>query len=150
MKKIMIADYKATLQEFFKEIIKFLDDRAAFSKDEFEYQKICKAREDVKQIAANPLKYADYTARVEDGVDPQPGAFMPNPHDNSIYLILSKVLHYMGNLDSEFEWCRKEAQDVLLKARRAIAYKNSKNLFRDVQFLFKSAEKFAVKKEIGR
>ena len=75
---------------------------------------------------------------------------MPNAYDNSVYLILSKVLYRMSNLDSECEWCRKEAQTALLNARRAIAYKNSKNLFKDIQFLFKSAEKFAVKKEIGR
>ena len=150
MKKTMITDYKATLQEFFKEVLKFLDNRASYAKCELEYQKICKAREDVKQIAANPSKYADYSARVADGVDPQPEAFMPNPHDNSAYLILSKVLHHMGNLDSEFEWYRKDAQVVLLNARRAIAYKNSKNLFKDIQFMFKPAEKFAVKKEIGR
>ena len=150
MKKTMITDYKATLQEFFKEVLKFLDNRAVYAKDEFDYQKICKAREDVKQIAANPKKYADYNARVADGVEPQAEPFMPNPHDNSTYLILRKVLHHMGNLDNEYEWYRKEAQDILLKARRAIAYKNSKNLFKDIQFLFKSAEKFAVKKEIGR
>lgn len=150
MKKIMITDYKATLQEFFMEVIKFLDNRMAFVKDEIEYQKICKAREDIKQIAANPSKYADYSARVADGIEPQAEAFMPNAYDNSAYLILSKVLYRMGNLDSECEWCRKEAQDVLLNARRAIAYRNSKNLFKDIQFLFKSAEKFAVKKEIGR
>ena len=42
MKKTMITDYKATLQEFFMEVIKFLDNRMAFAKDEIEYQKICK------------------------------------------------------------------------------------------------------------
>ena len=150
MKKTMITDYKATLQEFFMEVVKFLDNRMAFAKDEIEYQKICKAREDIKQIAANPSKYADYAARVADGIEPQVDAFMPNTHDNSAYLILSKVLYHMGNLDSEYEWYRKEAQTALLNARRAIAYRNSKNLFKDIQFLFKSAEKFAVKKEIGR
>lgn len=150
MNKVKVIDYQATLQEFFKEVLKFLDNRASCAKDEFDYQRICKAREDVKQIAANPSKYADYSARVADGVEPQAEPFMPNPRDNSAYLILRKVLHHMGNLDNEYEWYRKEAQDILLKARRAIAYKNSKNLFKDIQFMFKSAEKFAVKKQLGR
>lgn len=150
MNKVKVIDYQATLQEFFKEIIKFLDNRAQYAETELDYQKICKAREDVEKIAANPKKYADYNARVADGIEPQAEAFMPNPHDNSAYLILSKVLHTMGNLDSEFEWYRKEAQDVLLKARRAIVYKNSTNLFKDIQFMFLPAKKFAVKKEIVR
>lgn len=151
MKKVTtVIDYKATLQEFFREVLKFLDNRAVYAKDEFDYQKICKARKDIEQIAENPSKYADYSARVADKVEPQAEAFMPNPRDNSAYLILSKVLHHMGNLDSEFEWYRKEAQVALLNARRAIAYKNSKNLFKDIQFMFKPAEKFAVKKQLGR
>ena len=141
-----MIDYDATLQEFFKEVIKFLDNRAARAQDEFEYQRICKAREHVQKIAANPVKYADYNARVAGGVEPQPDAFMPNPRDNSAYLILSKVLHSMEKLNSEFDWYRKEAQEVLLKACRAIAYKNSTNLFKDIKFAFLRPERFAVKK----
>lgn len=141
-----MIDYNATLQEFFKEVVKFLDNRASRAQDEFEYQRICKTREQIKKIASNPIIYADYNARVANGVEPHAEAFMPNPRDNSAYLILSKVLHYMGNLNSEFDWCRKEAQDVLLKARRAIAYKNSTNLFKDIKFAFMRPERFAVKK----
>ena len=151
MKKVTkVIDYKATLQEFFKEVLKFLDNRAAYAKDEFDYQKICKAREDVKQIAENPQKYADYAARVADGVDPQPEAFMPNQYDNSAYIILSKVLHYMGNLDSEFDWYREEAQDILLKANHAMRYKNAKGMFKDIRFLFISPKGLAKTKQLGR
>lgn len=141
-----MIDYNATLQEFFKEVVKFLDNRAARAQDEFEYQRICRAREQIKKIAENPVKYADYNARVVDGLEPHTAAFMPNQRDNSAYLILSKVLHCMGNLNSEFDWHRKKAQETLLKARRAIAYKNSTNIFKDIKFAFMGLEKFAVKK----
>ena len=145
-----MIDYDATLQKFFQEILHFLNKQMQRAKDKHEVLRIANTADIVRAVAKNPGKYSDYNARVADGVEPQAEPFMPNPRDNSAYLILRKVLHHMGNLDNEYEWYRKEAQDILLKARRAIAYKNSKNLFRDIQFLFKSAEKFAVKKEIGR
>lgn len=141
-----MIDYNATLQEFFKEVIKYLDSRASHALSELEYQQICKAREQVQKIASNPVLYADYNTRVANGVEPDAEPFMPNSHDNSVYLILSKVLFYMGNLNSEFSWYRKEAQENLLKARRAIAYKNSTNILKDIKFAFIRPEKFAVKK----
>ncbi|MBQ8042179.1 MAG: hypothetical protein IJ273_02505, partial [Alphaproteobacteria bacterium] len=103
-----MIDYNATLQEFFKEVVKYLDGRASRATSELEYQKICKAREQVQKIAANPVLYADYNTRVANGVEPDAEPFMPNSYDNSVYLTLSLVLSLMGNLNSEFSWYRKE------------------------------------------
>jgi hypothetical protein len=150
MKTVTVIDYNATLQEFFKEIIKFLDNRVAHVKSEMDYRKICKAREDIAKIAANPKKYADYGARVQDGIEPQPEPYMPNPQDNSIYVLLSKVLHRMGYLNSELDWYRKDAETILLRAMRVMVYKNSTNLFKDIKFMFMSDERFGVKKDMGR
>ena len=65
-----MIDYNATLQEFFKEVVKYLDSRASHALSELEYQQICKAREQVQKIASNPVLYADYNTRVANGVEP--------------------------------------------------------------------------------
>ena len=148
--KATVIDYNATLQAFFKSIIQYLDNRAKRVDSEIEFRKICKAREDILMIAEKPQLYADYDARVKAGIDPQPEAFMSSPRDNSVYVILSKVLYNMGQLNSRYDWERVNAQSILLKAQRAMAYKNSKNIFKDLQFMLASDKRFAVKKEISR
>lgn len=149
-KTVIVIDYQATLQKFFKEIIKFLDNRVARIDSELAYRKVCKAREDIKEIAKNPKKYASYAQRIKDDVDPQPEAFMTNPQENSVYLILSQVLNNMGNLDSQFDWYRNGAEKLILQSVRAMEYKNSKNLFKDIKFMFMSDKKFGVTKQIER
>lgn len=148
-KGIKMTDYDATLQEFFSDVLLFLERRKQRAKDVDEQNCIIDAIATVQTIARNPFKYADYAVRVKDGlarlslVD----AFMPTPRDNSAYLIYSRVLYYMGNLHSQFDWERAEAQKVLLNARKQMQYKNSTNILKDLYFPFVSPERYGVKKD---
>ena len=145
----MVIDYDATLQAFFQDVDKFLERRTlSVSGDDLEHKIIVKARESLKKIAANPDKYADYNARVLDEIEPDPRAFMVNAHDNSVYLIVKRVLNNIKPLKSQFDWHRESAEKALLQARREMQYKLSKCLFKDITFVFKPEHKFAVKKEI--
>lgn len=152
MKKadIVVNDYDVTLQEFFNDVLEFLDNQAAYVDGELGYQRICKEREKVKKIAANPKKYASYDVRIIDNVDLDPRSFMSKRGDNSVYSAVNMVLNNIRNLDSETDCFRKGAQEVLLWARRQVQYKLSKKLFKDIQLAFKPDSGFAVKKQRTR
>ena len=147
---LRIPDYEATLQAFFKEIILFLDRRVRYVDSEIDFQKNRKAREAIVKIAANPKEYADYNARVKAGIEPDASVFMTNPRENSVWVILSSVLWSMANLNSEFEWERKDAQEKLVKARRDMEIKNSRNPFQTIKFKFMRDKKFIETKSISR
>lgn len=144
-----MIDYNATLQKFFDEVVLFLDKRKSRASSEFEYNRIVNAMAQVRAVAANPKKYADYDTRVKDGLERMDlvGAFMPTPRDNSVYLIYNKVLWNMAKLHSQFDWERGEAQKVLLNALKQMKYKNAGNILKDLYFPFVSPEKYAVKKQ---
>ena len=144
-----MIDYDATLQKFFDEVVLFLEKRKSRASSEFEYNRIVDAIAEVRAVAANPTKYADYNARVKDGLERMDlvEAFMPNPHDNRTYLIYNKVLWNMEKLHSRFDWERKEAEKVLLGALKQMKYKNASNILKDFYFPFVSPEKYAVKKQ---
>ena len=144
-----MIDYNATLQKFFDEVVLFLEKRKSHAKDEVEQKRIIDAMAEVRAVAANPKKYADYVARVKDGLERMDlvDAFMPTPRDNSAYLIYNKVLWNMAKLHSQFDWERGEAQKVLLNALKQMKYKNAGNILKDFYFPFVSPEKYAVKKD---
>ena len=144
-----MIDYNATLQKFFDEVVLFLEKRKSHAKDEVEQKLIIDAMAEVRAVAANPKKYADYDARVKDGLERMDlvDAFMPTPRDNSAYLIYNKVLWNMAKLHSQFDWERGEAQKVLLNALKQMKYKNAGNILKDFYFPFVSPEKYAVKKD---
>lgn len=144
-----MIDYNATLQKFFDEVVLFLEKRKSHAKDEVEQKRILDAMAQVRAVAANPKKYADYDTRVKDGLERMDlvGAFMPIPHDNSVYLIYKNVLCNMAKLYSQFDWERGEAQKVLLNALKQMKYKNAGNILKDFYFPFVSPEKYAVKKD---
>lgn len=144
-----MIDYNATLQKFFDEVVLFLEKRKSHAKDEVEQKRIIDAMAEVRAVAANPKKYADYDARVKDGLERMDlvDAFMPTPRDNSAYLIYNKVLWNMAKLHSQFDWERGEAQKVLLNALKQMKYKNAGNILKDFYFPFVSPEKYAVKKD---
>ena len=144
-----MIDYNATLQKFFDEVVLFLEKRKSHAKDEVEQKRIIDAMAVVRAVAANPKKYADYDARVKDGLERMDlaDAFMPTPRDNSAYLIYNKVLWNMAKLHSQFDWERGKAQKVLLNALKQMKYKNATNILKDFYFPFVSPEKYAVKKD---
>lgn len=144
-----MIDYNATLQKFFDEVVLFLEKRKSHAKDEVEQKRIIDAMAEVRAVAANPKKYADYDARVKDGLERMDlvDAFMPTPRDNSAYLIYNKVLWNMAKLHSQFDWERGEAQKVLLNALKQMKYKNAPNVLKNFYFPFVSPEKYAVKKD---
>ena len=140
-----MIDYDATLQKFFEEILKFLDKRATRAHDKKELERIKKARTQVEAIAKDPKKYADYNTRVKNGLVVAPEAFMPNEHDNSVFLIYNRAMNNIENLDSDFDYHRAEAQKVLLNMLKQMKYKNSTNLLKDFAYPFISPTRFAVK-----
>ena len=144
-----MIDYNATLQKFFDEVVLFLEKRKSRASSKFEYDRIVDAIAEVRAIAENPTKYADYNARVKDGLERMDlvEAFMPTPRDNSAYLIYNKVLWNMAKLHSQFDWERRESQKVLLNALKQMKYKNASNILKDFYFPFVSPEKYAVKKD---
>ena len=144
-----MIDYNATLQKFFDEVVLFLEKRKSRASGELEYNRIVDAIAVVRAVAENPTKYADYNARVKDGLERMDlvEAFMPNPNDNRVYLIYNKVLWNMAKLHSQFDWERKEAEKVLLNARKQMKYKNSTNILKDLYFPFVSPERYGIKKD---
>lgn len=139
-----MIDYDATLQRFFDEIIKFLNNRSDKAKDKFEREHIMNAVRCVSLIAANPKKYADYNMRVQDHLEADPRAFMPSPYDNYVFLLYQGVVNNMDDLNSEFDWVRSNSQAYLLKALKKIKYKNATNVFKDLYYPFLPVSKFAV------
>ena len=143
-----MIDYEKTLKSFFAEIIKYLDGLAKRAPDGITYSRIDAARDIVAKIKDEPFKYSDYNVRVRESMEALPSAFMPNDHDNSIFLLYNRVLNSMGNLKSPHDYWREEAQQKLLNSLKTIKYKNSKNVLKDLYFPFISAKKYAVKTNI--
>ena len=141
-----MIDYDATLQKFFDEVILFLGKRKVHARDEVEMKRIVDTMAIVRAVSENPRKYADYNARVKDGLVEHAEAFMPTPHDNTAFLIYSGVLLKLSDLYSPFDWHRQEAQKALLDGLKQMKYKNAGNILKDLYFPFISPEKYAVKK----
>lgn len=143
-----MVDYDATLQKFFAENIKYLEKLRARAKDKVHADRVTAAIDIVKRVAANPSKFANYTARVKEGLESADIAmsFIPQgSQDNKVYLTYNAVLNSMGDLKSSFEYRREQAQQELLKALKVIKYKNSSSLLKDFIFPFKSPAHFAVR-----
>ena len=140
-----MIDYDATLKSFFDEVILFLDKRKARARDEVEMKRIVDMMAIVRAVSENPRKYADYNARVKDGLVEHAEAFMPTPHDNTAFLIYSGVLWKLSDLYSQFDYQRQEAQKALLSGLKQMKYKNAGNILKDLYFPFISPEKYAVK-----
>lgn len=137
-----MTDYDATLQEFFSDVLLFLERRKQRAKDVEEQKRIIDAIAEVQTVARNPVKYADHAVRAKDGLE----RLGLDDAYSSVYLIYSKVLWNMGNLHSQFDWERAEAQKILLNARKRMKYKNSTNILKDFYFPFVSPERYGVKK----
>ncbi len=143
-----MIDFDATLQQFFAEIVKYLNNLGARARDKVELAQIKNAISEVEQVAANPIKYADYGARVQAGLErlDMAAAFMPRgSNDNRVFLLYQRVVNNIEKLDSQFAVEREQGQKVLLDALKAIKYRNSASLFKGLYFPFVSAEKFASK-----
>ena len=140
-------DYDATLQMFFAESIKYLEKLRTKTKDKKAVARINAAIDMVKRIMAEPQKFADYRVRVKEGMEngELAEAFIPvGSQNNSVTLSFYTVLNAMGNLKSQYEWERAEAQQKLLNALKGIKYRNSTSLLKDFTFPFKSSAYFAV------
>ena len=142
-----MIDYDKTLADFFKQCIVYLEKRTKTAKDKHIQQNVFDAIWAVQTISDNPVKYADFNARVEAGLESHTvvDGFMAGSRDNSAYLNYSKVLNSMADLDSQFSWKREKAQETLLKAKSAMEYKNSTNFLKDFIWPFKSLKTFGVK-----
>lgn len=142
-----MIDYDKTLEKFFKQCIVYLEKRAKTAKDKHIQQNVFDAIWTVQTISDNPRQYADYNVRVKAGLESHAvvDGFMAGTMDNSAYLVYSKVLNSMADLDSQFSWKREKAQESLLNAVKTMEYKNSTNFLKDLIFPFKSPEAFAVK-----
>lgn len=142
-----MIDYDATLQKFFDEVIKFLNNRKGKAKHKFERKHIKDAVRCVSLVAANPKKYADYNMRIQDHVEADARAFMSGPFDNDVFLLYQGVIFSMDDLNSKFDWSRSNAQGYLLRALKQIKYKNARNVFKDFYFPLLSASVFAVQEK---
>ena len=141
-----MIDYDATLKKFFAEVVLFLEKRKKQAKDDVELQRVISAIGIVNAVAENPRKYADYAVRVKENLVEPVEAFMPNPYDNSVFLIYNKVLANLSDLYCQFDYRRHEAQKVLLDGLKQMKYKNATNILKDFYFPFISAARYAVKK----
>ncbi len=142
-----MIDYNATLQEFFKEVIKFLTKRKVDARDEVEFNRIVETIRIVDKVSENPRRYASYNMRVKDGLVEDASAFMTSPSNNSAYVIYSRVLYVMGNLWSDFDWERKKAQEELLQAKQQMERKNAENIFKSMYLSMLPLKKFGVEKQ---
>ena len=140
-----MTDYDATLQEFFSDVLLFLERRKQRAKDVVEQKRIIDAIAEVQTVARNPVKYVDHAVRAKDGLE-RLGLADAYTY-SSVYLIYSKVLAIMGKLHSQFDLERAEAQKILLNARKRMKYKNSTNILKDFYFPFVSPERYGVKKD---
>ncbi|MCM1294529.1 MAG: hypothetical protein NC311_03135 [Muribaculaceae bacterium] len=142
-----MIDYDATLQMFFVENIKYLEKMKSKAQDKVYATRIMAAIDVVQRIAANPAKFADYNARVKEGMEDFDicNAFIrPGTNDNSAWLSFSAVINSMGDLNNRFDYKREQAQKKLLVALKSIKYKNSTNMLKDFVFSFKSPKSFAI------
>lgn len=140
-----MIDYNATLQAFFQEVIKFLVKRKVYARDDVELKRIIETIRIVDKVSENPRLYASYNMRVKDGLVEDASAFMTSPSNNSAYMIYSRVLYVMGNLWSDFDWERNEAQKVLLHAKQQMERKNAENIFKSIYLSVLPMDKFGVK-----
>lgn len=139
----MIIDYKATLQAYFAECIKFLEKRAKRAKGDVELNQINDAIAIVKNTAKKPTKYADYGVRLKYGL-----IFGELPSDlwqSGVLHKYGRVLNVVENLNSPYEYDRAQARDVLLDALKDVKCKNNKNVFKDLYYSLSLPTKFAVK-----
>ena len=142
-----MIDYNATLQEFFKEVLVFLEKRKMVARDDAELKRIIETIRIVDKVSKNPRRYANYNMRVKDGLVEDASAFMTSPSNNSAYMIYSRVLYVMGKLWSNFDWERKKAQEILLQSRQQMKCKNAGNVFKSMYLSMLSLKKFGVEKQ---
>lgn len=137
-----MIDWNATLKLFFQEVIDNLNKHKAKAKDEVEANKIVGAIAAIRAVAQNPQRYAEYGVRIRDGVEADVMAFP----QGGVYHIFQTVQWKMGKLNSQFDWERKDAQQVLLDGLKKMKYINATSLLKDLYFPFVSPEKYAIKK----
>ena len=139
----MMIDYKATLQKYFAECVKFLEKRAARSRDGVASAQINDAIAIIKRIASHPERFSDYDERVNNRL-----FFDTLPNDVWQSGVLHKyesVLSVVKDLNTPYEYDRMRACDVLLDALKDITCKNNKNVFKDLYYSMSLPTKFAVK-----
>lgn len=143
-----MIDYDATLKMFFEDVMEYLEKIQSDEKEDSQKYRITDAVAKLVRVADNPMNYADYVARLNEGMETADfvNAFFPTKtQDNKVYLAYFAVVNSMGDLNSEFEDARKEAQQKLLAARRTVKYKLSTNWLKDITFALKSPKSFAIK-----
>lgn len=141
-----MIDYDATLNKFFDLVIAYLEKRKKIAPDIDVLKKIQNTIAYVRMVAADPKRFADYDERVKVGMElHEAEAFMAGTTDNSAYVLYSRVLWALSDFYGEFEWNRGEARKMLLKAKKAMEYKNSTNVLKDFYYPFLSPERFAEK-----
>ena len=139
----MIIDYKATLQAYFAECVKFLEKRAQRSHDQVAVEQINDAIAIIKRTASNPERFSDYAVRANNGL-----LFGNLPSDlwqSGVLHKYERVLKIVENLDCPYEYDRAAARDVLLESLKDIKCKNNKNVFKDLYYSLSLPTKFAVK-----
>ena len=140
-----MIDYDATLQSFFAECVKFLENRRSKVQDQADKDKINIAINVVRRVAGNPVKYADYSVRVSNGLENCDVGYAFGLYSMGVFSMYKNVLHHMGELNSRFYYRQALARQTLLNALKSIKYKNDKNILKDFYFPFMSPNKFAVK-----
>lgn len=140
-------DYEATLDKFFEEVIKYLNKRKEQAKDKYVRFHVLEAIAVVERVRKNPMQYVDYNVRVKAGLEETRLAdgFLAGTRDNSVFVLYESVLNNMGNLRSQYEWERADAQKLLANAQKTIEYKNSTCFLKDFIYPFISAQRFVVK-----
>lgn len=139
----MIIDYKATLQAYFAECVKFLEKRAQRSHDQVAVEQINDAIAIIKRTASHPERFSDYAVRANNGL-----LFGNLPSDlwqSGVLHKYERVLKVVENLDCPYEYDRAAARDVLLESLKDIKCKNNKNVFKDLYYSLSLPTKFAVK-----
>ncbi len=146
-----MIDYQATVSEFFKSVLAFLLNAASKATDKDELNRIQINMRKIERVAANPIKYASYAARVKDDLVVQSDGFIPvkQPSNNAVFLAFTKVL---AALDEMYRMqsvlgcgVRVEEEKMnFLAALKVWKYQTSTSLFKDFVFPFKSATSFAV------
>lgn len=143
-----MVNYDATLKLFFDEIIKYLENLSAKAPDQVVADRITNAINSVSIIRLNPKRYSDYGIRTKIETSDMADAFIPaGTSDNRVYLIYDSVVFAMADLYSPYDWKRAAAREKLLVSIKKIKYINSKSLFKDFTYAFKSPIQFAVKND---
>ncbi len=152
---LLYVDWDATVAKFFTSVENAL--KANFEhwqhktgkKFPEQAQEFYRAFAQLRAIAANPRKYADYAARVKENLLISPNVFIPyGTQDNTIYLA---YMHVMRVLDSFYKNEKFDfEQHDLLVAIKEWNYVVSKNKFKDLYFGFLSPKYFATKKQFQK